>query len=210
MSALTTNEYLQILAVISSPIIAIQVDKILDTRRSSKNRKIEIFKTLMATRGSSLSFEHVGALNRIDLEFSGNRYKKVIDAWKEYFDLLSQQVTPENLAAWSEKTGDYLTTLLYEMALSLNYQNFDRVTIKRNVYAPSGHKQDEAQNKLIKDLLVKVLSGQGSLSMEIDNDDETIEKNQEYMKNQIEIQQLTKEHYLNEKPWNIRVVKDKD
>lgn len=207
MSALSTNELLQILAVLASPVIAIQVDKILDKRRSSKERKNEIFKTLMATRGSSLSFEHVGALNRIDLEFSGSKYKTVIDAWKIYFDHLNQQVTQENINAWSEKSADYLTLLLYDMAQSLNYQNFDKVTIRRNVYAPTGHKQDEQQNKLIKDLLVSVLKGETSISMALDSDDETINKNQEYMDNQLKIQELTKEYYQNDKPWNVKLVK---
>lgn len=37
----------------------------------------------MASRGSILSFEHVAALNKIDLEFSNRKkYKKVIDARK--------------------------------------------------------------------------------------------------------------------------------
>jgi len=58
-----------ILAVFSVPICAIQVAKYIDRLKETRQRKLDIFKTLMATRSDTLSWDHVVALNTIDLEF---------------------------------------------------------------------------------------------------------------------------------------------
>ena len=205
---LNRNEWFQIIAVLLSPVIAIQVEKFLEKRRATKNRKIEIFKTLMATRGSTISFDHVAALNRIDLEFTGKKYKKVIDAWKDYFDLLGQKFDESSFTVWSEKTGDYLTTMLFEMSQALGYDTFDKVTIRRKVYAPSAHVKEQAQNQQIKDLLVKVLSGENALAMDVASAES--ESNSEYVKNQLEIQKITLENIANGNPWNVKIVKDEE
>lgn len=53
-----------------SPLIALRVSRRLDARREVRERKMKIFRTLMATRARRLSMEHVEALNMIDVEFS--------------------------------------------------------------------------------------------------------------------------------------------
>ncbi|HEX2549761.1 MAG TPA: DUF6680 family protein, partial [Gammaproteobacteria bacterium] len=58
-----------ILAILFSPLIALQVQKYLDNRSKEKRIKEEIFSTLMETRAQSISFEHVRALNKIDVAF---------------------------------------------------------------------------------------------------------------------------------------------
>ena len=55
--------------------MAVQVQKWLEVFREERGRKLWIFKTLMATRASAVSAEHVQALNMIDLEFREKRYK---------------------------------------------------------------------------------------------------------------------------------------
>ena len=133
-------EILTIIAIVLGPILAVQAEKLLQRRREDKSRRLNIFKTLMATRGSSLSFAHVEALNRIDLEFSDDKkYQKVIAAWKEYFDNLGQKAqTDEQLTVWVARNEELLANLLYEMGQSLGYK-FDKVLIKRNMYSPAGH-----------------------------------------------------------------------
>ncbi len=133
------GDIISICAIILGPILAVQIEKYLERRRENKNRRLSIFKTLMATRGSALSWDHVEALNRIDLEFSGNKkFEKVIQTWKEYFDNLSRKYIPEEEAIWVNKNQDLLADLLYEMGHSLGF-NFDKILIKRNVYSPVGH-----------------------------------------------------------------------
>ena len=101
---MSCNEIISICAIILGPILAVQIEKYLERRRENKNRRLSIFKTLMATRGAVLSWTHVEALNRIDLEFSNKKkFEKVIKAWKEYFDNLSQKAqTPEEVAVWTK------------------------------------------------------------------------------------------------------------
>ncbi len=54
-----------------SPLIALEVEKWLDSRHESRNRKLTIFKNLMAYRATLLSPQFVQSLNLVDLEFNG-------------------------------------------------------------------------------------------------------------------------------------------
>ena len=89
-AGMKTSDWLMILAVFLGPIIAVRLTRYLDDKKEVRERKIKIFKTLMATRAYTISWEHVTALNQIDLEFdkANKKEKAVIDAWKEYLDIL--------------------------------------------------------------------------------------------------------------------------
>jgi Family of unknown function (DUF6680) len=50
----------------------------------------------MATRAAVLSVSHVEALNAVPIDFYGD--KKVIDAWEEYFEHLTN--APSDNPAW--------------------------------------------------------------------------------------------------------------
>jgi hypothetical protein len=58
-----------VLAVLISPIFALEVQKRLDDRRASLDRKMTIFRKLMNTRATQMSPAHVEALNGIEVEF---------------------------------------------------------------------------------------------------------------------------------------------
>lgn len=177
---LTLNEILTLIAIVLGPIIAVQLQKYLDRNREVQNRKLNIFKMLMASRGATLSASHVEALNRIDLEFSGDKkYKKVIDAWKEYFDNLCIKVdNNENLTIWNVRNEELRANLLYEMGQSLGY-NFDKVLIKRNVYSPVGHERIERENELIRNGLLDVLNQETAIPMTIISDENALAKQAE-------------------------------
>ena len=68
------KEWVTVAAIIIGPILAIQIQKILDNLREKKKRRITIFKTLMSTRATRLNKEHVEALNMIDIEFYGRMF----------------------------------------------------------------------------------------------------------------------------------------
>src|ERR1700743_516661 len=158
------KDILTIMAILLSPVIAVQVDKFIEKSRADKHRKIAIFKTLMATRGTRLSIEHVNALNQIDLEFYGNKkFQKVVNAWKEYLDQLYVKFEgDEEFKRWNDKAEELLANLLFEMGTSLGYI-FDKVAIKRNAYSPIGHAKFENENQQIRNLLIKVLDGENSI-----------------------------------------------
>lgn len=205
---LDLKDVFEIIAIAISPLIAVQVDKFIERTRSDKNRKVEIFKILMATRGSKLSYEHVAALNRIDLEFSGKkRYTQVINSWKEYFDQLQiQYKKPDGFEAWNTKSEELLVNLLETMGKSLGYE-FDKVTIKRNIYSPIGHIEVEHEVRQIRQLLLKVLSGDQPLKMEQYLSEELLEGNNNAVDKQRQLQDLLIDNYQNPKIAKVEIVK---
>ena len=106
-----------ILAVLIAPLVAVQVQKYLERHQEKRERKLRIFKTLMATRGVPLSQDHVQALNMIDIEFYGEKYKKIITSWKDYLNHL-EKITKddeERFSLWNEEKADLLANLLLVM-----------------------------------------------------------------------------------------------
>src|SRR6185295_6479127 len=109
---ITISDWLTILAILIGPLVAVQLTRYLDNKKEVRERKLSVFKTLMATRAYNLSWDHVVALNRIDLEFDKRKPKEraVIDAWKAYLDLLGDKNIPVD--QWLTKRVDLLIELL--------------------------------------------------------------------------------------------------
>jgi len=146
---MTISDGLMILAVLVGPIIAVQLTRFLDNKREVRERKLQIFKTLMPTRAYTISWDHVMTLNRIDLEFDKNNKKEkaVIEAWKAYLDLLGEKnITGEQ---WGIKRIDLLVELLHKMAVVLGY-DFDKTHIKNSSYSPSAHGDIEDEQRAIR------------------------------------------------------------
>ena len=79
-------------AIILGPIIAVLVTRFIDYIRAEKERKYDIFRTLMRTRETPLNWDHVGALNLIEVEF--RKHPAVIDAWNAYLEHLGTELPP--------------------------------------------------------------------------------------------------------------------
>ncbi len=172
---MSESNYLMILAVLFSPLIAVQVQKYIEKWRESRGRKLIIFKKLMASRGTPISPQRVEALNMIDLEFDKNDEKEraVLEAWKVYLDHVNDaphDSTVKNyqtkLDAWTAKTEDFEVDLLLAMAQSLGYA-FDKVQLKRGYYAPQGHADLELEQLLIRKGMVALLTGRGNLPVKM-------------------------------------------
>ena len=169
-------ELSMLLAVLLGPILAVQAQKWLERARASRNRKRWIFDTLMATRAVRVSPEHVKALNMIDLAFYGRRLfsatyktrreKQVVEAWREYLDHLNQIVAQGQLNDWTSRGEELFVNLLFAMSKDMDF-DFDRVQLKRGIYYPRGHDELAFDHLAIRKLLVKVLSGERPLRMEV-------------------------------------------
>jgi hypothetical protein len=161
-------DWLMIISVLLAPVVAVQVQKVLERYREDKARKLNVFRALMATRAATVSPQHVQALNMIDLEFQGAKYKGVTDSWKTYLDHLGHY--PKNdekqQPIWAERRVDLLAKLLMEMGKSLGYV-FDEVHVKRGIYAPEAHAQFETEEQLIRNGLVRLLHGHSCLKMDV-------------------------------------------
>jgi hypothetical protein len=161
-------EILTIAAIAISPLIAVQVTRLLDDRNEERGRKLQVFKSLMATRAYSLAPAHVEALNRIDLEFSSRKPKEkaVVDVWQQYLDHLgSPQVDAH---AWAVRRTDLLVDLLYVMGQTLGY-DFNKTQIKNGTYMPTAHGKTDEEQERVRHLVLEVLEGRRDFPMRVTN-----------------------------------------
>jgi hypothetical protein len=172
IDGMETKDWITIAAIIAGPILAVQAQKILESIRHKKMKRLALFHTLMSTRATRLSNEHVAALNMIDIEFYGRKVfgtkfqtpkeKSVTNAWKNYNDHLNSKYLPEQFSIWVDRGEQLLTLLLYQMSKALGY-DFDEVQLKRDCYRPIAHGDLEDDQHKLRKALLEVLAGQRPL-----------------------------------------------
>ena len=108
-----------ILAIVVGPVIAVCITRKLDRDRAAAERKMEIFRTLMRTRGMPIHWDHVGALNLVEVEFID--HQDVIKTWKEYLAHLNERPPKEQaeFAAFGREKATLLTALIDAIAKAL-------------------------------------------------------------------------------------------
>ncbi|WP_075793754.1 DUF6680 family protein [Massilia putida] len=166
---MTLTDVLMVSATLLSPVIAVQVTRLLDERKEERGRKLAIFKTLMATRATSLAFAHVEALNRIDLEFSPRkrREKAVLEIWQQYLDHLGNTTRMEP-GPWDVRRTDLLVDLLYAMGVCFGYE-FSKTQIKNGTYSPTKHGRVEEEQERVRLMVLEVLEGKRAFPMKVTN-----------------------------------------
>ncbi|HHQ9130724.1 TPA: DUF6680 family protein [Escherichia coli] len=162
-------------AVILGPILAVRSQKIIESIREKRQRRIDLFRTLMATRAEPLNRNHVQALNMIDIEFYGKmipfirtRYQTraeqaVTHAWKIYnshLNKLADYQSPDG----GMRTQELLSDLLYELSSALGY-DFDKVQLQRDCYRPMAYQQHDNIQKNILVNMDAILSGNKAIPM---------------------------------------------
>jgi len=178
LSDLTAREWVMVAATVAGPIFAVQAQKWVERIRERRGRKLWVFQQLMATRATRTAVDHVQALNMIDLVFYGSHpfgmhwrtraEQTVLDAWKEYHDHLTQHrgVDDAALVVWISRGDELFVNLLFAIAKDVHYR-FDRVQLKSSAYSPVAHGEQEFELNTIRKMLVKLLSGDQSLKMEV-------------------------------------------
>lgn len=156
-----------IIAVLVGPILAVLITRIIDDQRASKARRMEIFRTLMRTRKTPIHFEHVGALNLVEIEFANE--KSVVQAWKNYLNNLGERVsdtaTQDQQEVFYKKRDALLTKLIHEIAKSLKF-HVEQLDILEGNYLPQGWNDDDWEQKLVRRGLIEVLHGRRALSVQ--------------------------------------------
>jgi len=167
------SDWLAILAILAAPIVALQIQKYIEDRKEIRARKMQIFRTLMATRATRLDAKHIEALNMIDIEFFKN--EKVTEKWKLLLDNFANYPQDPNkknyeskLSSCAEKSDGLFVDLLSEMAKSLDYK-FDEVHLKRNIYIPKGQADYMMSQEFMRRAFVEVLSGARSIPIKVIN-----------------------------------------
>jgi hypothetical protein len=177
LSQLDTSDWLIVAATIAGPILAVQAQKWVERLREGRSRKLRLFEQLMATRAARLSADHVQALNMIDLVFYGSHFfgihrrskseQAVIDAWREYLDQLGTRANDAaEQVVWGAQRDELFTNLLFAIAKDVRYQ-FDRVQLKKGAYSPQAHGDLELEQNMVRKLVLKVLSGEKALKMDV-------------------------------------------
>lgn len=174
-----------VFATLAGPILAVQAQKFLEHYRSEKERRLTIFRALMATRAAWLSPGHVEALNAIPVEFYGTKgkLKEINDAWKQFLDHHSGDTATE---VWLQKRIDLFSALLHLISQYLGY-GFSKAQLERDIYSPRAHGQLETEQTLIRQGFVKLLNGEAVLPMAVKEfpataDDETLARQEELQK----------------------------
>jgi hypothetical protein len=173
---LELKDWAIVVSTILGPILAVQAQKAVEDFKEVRSRKIGLFETLMATRASRVSPEHVRALNMIDLVFYGERTlgmhrrsskeQHILDAWKRYRYHLNNKLPDEPIQSWVAKGDELFTNLLYAMAQDISYK-FDRVQLKLDSYSPVAHAELEAEESELRKATISLINGQRALQMNV-------------------------------------------
>jgi|SRR5437762_256161 len=92
-----------VIATFSGPFLAVYVTEKQRKKADARNRKVHIFRTLMATRAATLAATHIEALNLLDVEFAD--HPEVLDRWRLYKDhLYDRQYPPDHWPGAKEGT----------------------------------------------------------------------------------------------------------
>ncbi len=158
---------LNTIGLFRGPIRAVQIQDDIARRREQNERKINLFKTLMATRGDRVSLDHTKALNMIDMEFYDD--ESVKSAWEKYLNSLSTDVSEYNeskMREFYEKRDDLFVGLLQAIAKLLRY-DFSVDHLKRGIYVPQAHADLQSDQVRVRKAVIDVFEGKKPLTMQI-------------------------------------------
>lgn len=154
---------ISVVAMIVGPISAVYITRHLDHQREERGRKVDVFRALMKTRRLRLSSEHVAALNLIEIEFYG--HPDVTNARKVYFENLARKLPEDQKEREKhfEQQEQLLAKLLHAMGKSLKFDNIEQIDIMTGGYSPQGWADIEAQQHVLRLLLIDMLNGNRSI-----------------------------------------------
>ena len=164
---MNASQWIMVAAMLLGPILAVQIQKFLETRRELRRTRMNLFHTLMQTRGNRRDAAHIQALNSIDLLV--HKDKKVVDACRIYHDHLTsldQSPSDAQLDKWVERDENYLVELLAELSRVLGY-DFDTVRLKRAIYAPRASAEHQSDSEMIRRSLADILSGKQAIPVRL-------------------------------------------
>lgn len=170
----TVTSILNLIAIIVIPILAVMIGQYLQNRAEKRKDKLQIFKTLMTSRGYGWTVESVHVLNIIDVVFVDD--KAVREAWKDLYDKYSVS-NPDQIQL--KKIQDAQYKLLEAISNSLGYKDKINWETIQNPYIPIWlANQMDAQRKLqqnysdILEGMSKMMSTSNSQEMPNNNSDE--------------------------------------
>lgn len=165
-----------IIAILVGPISAVLVTRYMDNKRADIARKLDVFRTLMRTRGLPLDWDHVGALNLVEVEFI--KHPDVLNAWKEYLNHLAVELPQiEQKERHDQLAGErdaLLTKLISEIAKVLKIK-VEQLDILRGNYVPRGWEDAAWEERLARRGLIALVTGRTSIAVRLHPHEPTTE-----------------------------------
>ena len=174
-----------ILATLLGPVLAIQVQKWLERLQLIRQRKEQVFETLMATRNAPMAPEHVKALNLIEVTFYGRgpgrrreTEDSVLDQWRYYLSFLTDVgAATQPLTAGGQhqspaphhfqRRDELFVDLLASIAKDLGY-HYEKANLKpTSGYSPASHNDVEQARSSLIFAANDVLAGRRSIPVEV-------------------------------------------
>lgn len=155
---MTKVEFVNIIAMITGPVMAVLITLWHQQRSEERNHKYTLFRTLMKRR-RGLNQDWVDALNLIDVVFYDNQ--EIVNSWHLYHEMLYRQERDHE-----EENRKYLD-LLHSIALSLGYKKVKQTDIDR-FYEPIGLEEQKMLNEALqKEQLTYLQNSNQSFSSQI-------------------------------------------
>ncbi len=144
------------------------ITKYLDAKKEKNNRRLWIFRTLVANFQNRSIYDFVSAINLAEIEFDGDA--NVLKAWKNY----RKAIEPKNPKPSNEQEvrtalkemDDALAELVKTIGISLGYKR-DKLDILNNYFIPQSWINDDNHLREKERLLMEILRSERSLSFNI-------------------------------------------
>lgn len=176
MPEITWFDVITLIALVTGPVAAVIIAHKMDNHRVKRERRMDVFRTLMRTRRARLVPEHVGALNLVEIEFKDK--PTVIAEWKAYFAHLAiehPKRTEEQFAEdmkleekrkrrdkYDQRIGNerekLLAKLLHAIAKVMEFE-IEQLEIFEGGYLPQAWSTIELEQEAIRKFLVGLYFG---------------------------------------------------
>ena len=145
--------WLNLLALLLSPIIAVLVSIWLQNRGEKRKQKLGLFHVLIATRHAPVNDESVRAYNTIDIIFRDKKHVRTL--WQEYFAMLDNAGLNNEIGFKSRQAKNL--ELITEMAKVLGYGKEITALDVDRVYYPQGLESAFSRSEELANELLRVL-----------------------------------------------------
>ena len=151
-----------LVATFVGPIAAVIITRWIDAAREKTQRRLVIFRTLMATRAVGLNPERVAALNMIQIDFANT--PPVVNAWHDLLAHygLARPANDQETAGFDRERARLSTVLLDQMAKKLRI-HIDQLDILDRVYYPTGLANIELEQEIVRRWFVDLAAGRKAL-----------------------------------------------
>jgi hypothetical protein len=158
-------DWITVAALLLGPFLALLSQRVLDWLRENKQRRVNLYMTVMGLRGTWVHPDSLRALNSIDTVFDKGSDSHVREAWVKVIRHVETRrpdwdTDQDQARAWDNKLLDLRVDLYQVMGAAVGI-NHSVDYIKSQFYYPELHMNAELDWLHIRQQLVKVITENG-------------------------------------------------